>query len=81
MNNIYWIFILVFCLACNQPNEITQNKPISTTAFANPPEWANEVIWYEISVERFRNGDTSNDPSPVDIKGTCPGFVPDEWAM
>ncbi|HMD54641.1 MAG TPA: alpha-amylase family glycosyl hydrolase, partial [Phycisphaerae bacterium] len=27
------------------------------------PEWAQHAIWYEIFPERFRNGDSSNDPS------------------
>ena len=31
----------------------------------NPPEWAENVIWYQIFVERFNNGDTSNDPTPA----------------
>ncbi len=26
------------------------------------PEWARHAIWYQIMVDRFRNGDTSNDP-------------------
>lgn len=30
---------------------------------ANPPEWAKKVIWYQIFVERFNNGDPSNDPT------------------
>jgi cyclomaltodextrinase / maltogenic alpha-amylase / neopullulanase len=27
------------------------------------PEWAKDAIWYQIFPERFRNGDTSNDPT------------------
>lgn len=26
------------------------------------PEWAQKAIWYQIFVERFRNGDAANDP-------------------
>ncbi|MFO0893912.1 MAG: alpha-amylase family glycosyl hydrolase [Phycisphaerales bacterium] len=29
------------------------------------PEWAKHAIWYQVMVDRFRNGDPSNDPSPV----------------
>ena len=32
-------------------------------AKSNPPEWAKNVIWYQIFVERFSNGDPSNDPT------------------
>jgi len=29
------------------------------------PEWARDAVWYQIMVDRFRNGDASNDPDPV----------------
>lgn len=28
-----------------------------------PPEWAKNAIWYQIFVERFNNGDPTNDPT------------------
>ena len=46
-----------------------------------PPAWAKEVVWYQIFVERFRNGDSSNDPTPDDMVGTYPGFVPEGWQV
>ncbi len=36
---------------------------ISGQKYTNPPEWAKNVIWYQIFVERFNNGDPSNDPT------------------
>ena len=30
---------------------------------ADPPSWAKNVIWYQLFVERFNNGDKSNDPT------------------
>lgn len=41
--------------------------PDSTGSFNTPPSWAKEIIWYQIFVERFYNGDPSNDPEPEDI--------------
>ncbi len=35
--------------------------PKSTSTFSTP-DWAKNAIWYQIMVDRFRNGDTSNDP-------------------
>ena len=49
--------------------------------FDQAPSWAREAIWYQIFVERFRNGDLSNDPSPVYMEGAYPGFVPDNWEI
>lgn len=35
--------------------------------FNEPPSWAKNVIWYQIFVERFNNGDKSNDPKPENM--------------
>lgn len=45
------------------------------------PEWAKEAVWYQIFVERFRNGDAANDPTPADMKGSYPGQLPENWAV
>ena len=50
-------------------------------AFEDPPMWASKAIWYQIFVERFRNGDPSNDPTKEDILGSYPGFIPDNWQI
>jgi glycosidase len=47
-----------------------------------PPEWSKNVIWYQIFVERFHNGDPSNDPIPENIYATS-NFraVPEDWSV
>lgn len=40
----------------------------SNATFSEPPAWASDVTWYQIFVERFRNGDTTNDPTPAEIE-------------
>ena len=72
------MFVLVFITSCS---ETSPTKQLPPTAFQNPPEWSKSAIWYEISVERFRNGDASNDPTAEDIQGAYPGFVPEGWAV
>ena len=52
-------------------------KPAPTT----PPEWSKEAIWYQVMVERFHNGDVTNDPRIEDIEGTYPGYIPNNWAI
>ncbi|MEX2115944.1 MAG: glycoside hydrolase family 13 protein [Bacteroidota bacterium] len=32
------------------------------------PQWAKDAVWYQIFPERFRNGDSSNDPTPGELK-------------
>jgi glycosidase len=43
------------------------------------PAWAGDAIWYQIFVERFRNGDLSNDPTAHDIEGFSSQRTPDGW--
>jgi glycosidase len=44
-----------------------------------PPAWAADAVWYQIFVERFRNGDPSNDPTAHDIVGVTDEAPPDGW--
>ena len=46
----------------------------------SPPAWAEEAIWYQIFVERFRNGDPSNDPTLDQMEGSWPHLRPEGWA-
>lgn len=47
----------------------------------NPPAWADTAIWYQIFVERFRNGDPNNDPTIKNMN--IPGLMqyPQNWKL
>jgi len=45
------------------------------------PEWSKGAVWYQIFPERFRNGDTSNDPDTASMEGTWPYYVPENWQI
>lgn len=47
----------------------------------NPPAWADTAIWYQIFVERFRNGDPNNDPTIKNMN--IPGLMqyPQDWKL
>jgi len=78
----FLLVILFTCLACNSKvNDQHGTIYTTTTPIEEPPAWAKEVIWYQIFVERFRNGDPANDPKPADITGTYPGHVPAGWKI
>lgn len=51
------------------------------TKFEEVPAWAKEAVWYQIFPERFSNGDTNNDPTPEDLDGAWPYFIPDGWQI
>lgn len=42
------------------------------------PEWAKHAVWYQIFPERFRNGDSGNDPDPV-RPWTSEWLTPSPW--
>ena len=43
------------------------------------PDWAKDVVWYQIFPERFRNGDPSNDPTRETLES--PEAVPQSWTL
>ncbi len=50
-----------------------------TTQTEFVPQWAKSAVWYQIFPERFRNGDSSNDPKVADIAGADPMDPPKKW--
>ncbi len=48
---------------------------------AEPPAWSQDAVWYQIFVERFHNGDPSNDPTLATMKGSWPHVQPEGWAV
>ncbi len=68
-------FFAGFFACTNQKkNKSEKEKPLSYV-----PEWSRNAIWYQIFPERFRNGDTTNDPTRNDIYGTYPDSIPAGW--
>ena len=51
--------------------------------FAQVPEWAKGVVWYQIFPERFANGDSSNDPEAektfINFDSIPKGWKIKEW--
>jgi glycosidase len=62
--------LLGFVVACAAPD---------TAPDLGVPSWAKDAVWYQIFVERFRNGDPSNDPALDDIEGAWPHVRPEGW--
>jgi len=78
MKSLRYVFLLLsvmmlFTQGCTQK---AANKSL-----ASVPEWSKEAIWYQVFVERFRNGDTTNDPTPFDMKGSYPEKIPSDWKI
>lgn len=48
----------------------------------NPfPDWAKGVVWYQIFPERFRNGDTYNDPDATKTFSGSHHIVNNDWQI
>ncbi len=55
---VAFLLLLFFCLVqCTNTQEESKVETVS-----NVPEWAQNVIWYQIFPERFRDGDSTNNP-------------------
>lgn len=64
----------------------TVRPPEPLPARLGVPAWAADAIWYQVFVERFRNGDRTNDPTAHDIVGVTdepvpPGWRPTRWTQ
>jgi glycosidase len=55
---------------------ISQSLPVD-----QPPAWAKNAVWYELFVERFCNGDPSNDPTVADITVPEQSVPPKGWTI
>jgi glycosidase len=74
------ISVIGFLFAGCVQNQSKRSNP-SVKSLASVPAWAKEAIWYQIFVERFRNGDRSNDPTPADMHGSYPDRIPKDWKI
>lgn len=54
-------------------------SPVGMPAENTVPDWAADAIFYQIFPERFRNGDTSNDPTRKSLE--FPGNVSERWSV
>lgn len=70
----YAFMLLLILAACNG-----QQQPSTPAPITSVPAWANDVVWYQIFVERFRNGDPSNDPIIENMRHM--DSPPDDWAV
>jgi glycosidase len=59
----YWIALEDGSATLNVGTSTLYMTPTFTT-----PDWAKNALWYQIFPERFRNGDTSNDPGGHDYE-------------
>ncbi|MCK5483938.1 MAG: alpha-amylase, partial [Gemmatimonadetes bacterium] len=77
------LIALLFAIACggDVPRERAQaqSRDAIAPASLDVPAWSRDVVWYQVFVERFRNGDPSNDPTLDDMEGSWPHVRPAGW--
>jgi len=73
-------FLFGIILSGCKPTHKKDDSP-ALTIITDPPQWAREAIWYQLFVERFRNGDQGNDPTAEDLLGAYPGYIPKKWKI
>jgi len=71
------LFALLLVAACKK-----QEAPASQATAHDTfpvPAWSQDAVWYQIFVERFRNGDPRNDPTPADMGDPIGRPIPAAW--
>jgi glycosidase len=86
MDTLKYLLLLIVLIGLSGvgcgPQQTKKSDPAFTgKTIASVPEWSKTAIWYQIFVERFRNGDPSNDPTPSDMEGSYPGSLPKSWKI
>lgn len=72
---------MVGCDESSVENDKKGENSIKLLALDKSPEWSQNAIWYQIFVERFRNGDEQNDPKLDDIRSSYPNKFPENWQV
>ena len=75
------IVLIISLLSCNNTSKISHTTGESVLSFEEAPAWSQNAIWYQIFAERFRNGDSLNDPTIEDIKTSYPHTYSKNWAV
>jgi len=73
------LIIASILFSCKPEEVIPPPPPIPENAEA--PSWAADAVWYQIFVERFRNGDPNNDPDSTSVKGSLLEKYPKDWTI
>jgi len=67
------LFFILLITMCSTKQEIQEDQV---------PTWAKDMIWYQIFVERFNNGDPTNDPKPENIITASDFYeIPENWSV
>lgn len=73
------IMALMSCSKAKTPDPYSVSEHLDNETLTSVPDWAKEAVWYQIFVERFRDGDSSNQPELWGIEGSWPHNKPASW--
>lgn len=78
MDPVKYLYFTIFLITVSNCQ-----KPMSpeTQTSNHTPAWAKHAIWYQIMVERFRNGGLTNNPTRESLKGAWPDWLPESWTI
>lgn len=75
-----YIFSLTLLISFSCTSNSVEEAPEKAINY-EIPAWAKEAIWYQVFVERFRNGDPQNDPTSESIQGSWPHKFGEDWKV
>lgn len=76
-----WVILLILVSGCSffGTKDEFRIPDVDEEVLKSVPDWAKEAVWYQIFVERFRDGDSENQPELWGIEGSWPHDKPDSW--
>ena len=70
---LYSGIVILFLFACSNKEEVENPSDY--------PQWVQDAVFYQIFPERFRNGDTNNDPDLQSLIGAYPHDIESDWQI
>jgi glycosidase len=80
-NRVIFSSLIIIATSCNTSTNTKARSNTEKLPFDEAPTWSQNAIWYQIFAERFRNGDTLNDPKVSDIKHSYPHTYSKNWSI
>ncbi len=78
VHNVEYTFVLDDGAGPVVDPHVTYHYSFTAATLFATPAWAQHAIWYQVMLDRLRNGNPANDPTPV-RPWTSEWFTPSPW--
>jgi len=78
LSRFLYLALLLSIAGCMSKDRLQKHE---TLPYDQPPSWSRDAVWYQIFVERFRNGNPEVNPTLRTCEKALTDEVPAEWTL